>query len=745
MRLFRRKKNNKGFSLVEVVCAVAILGLTSTAIGTTMVVSNQNYQRGNAEVDVQKEAQTTTNLIGNLIVDSGNVTPDYYADSTTIKSMKIEGEKKEYEIYYDKDAGTITYKEKVKVGEEIQESSGTLATDVTDFKGDFSNYSATGSKNVSLELAMNKNGRNYEATYATTSRNGVAEDLGARKAARITCESEVTLEPGQSYYLPITVHGMNADEANIAWTQLQPGEAGSNVGATSNINGDAQGATITIDKDAKGVLQFTVKTQVEPVTDPAVNDSKTITVNIRRVTGVNVVGNRTNDVEPATAGAIYRVNATALGTSLNKVIGKAYDDGSVDSSNEYKNPKYMDFTFTMSTGANASDYVEVISAQALENTDAPYVDFKLKQSIPGGASLTVTATSKHGMGVFEGEKTNKTGTDYGAVIGTYEIINEGSVISLTSGLERGEDCLDFITELDLENLKKLHGGNISWLFRYRTLNGTWSQYYKTKESGSEQKMNAVETYLFDVNTEYEFELAFTLVDWTNKKLMWPHDETLLEPGKGFAEHGIIKGWTEDGENYDEASKNPSAYGQVFKLGATEIGFTGYGSTIIAQNTTNLPSGADEFVRTAGTASNPIILKRNKDLNIDDRLEIKLDYANLCKDKYTPSVVLQVPGPNGQWVDTANSKFTYQTSGGADSSVKINNIDQNQVPVGSYRLKVRLVNQDKGYIQEGSNIENLIIQKQANGTWDLFGKKLIKQENGSEVSTEYGYVYFDIIN
>ena len=48
MKLFKKriKGNNKGFSLVELVCAVAIFGVAATAIGSAMVVSAQSYSRG---------------------------------------------------------------------------------------------------------------------------------------------------------------------------------------------------------------------------------------------------------------------------------------------------------------------------------------------------------------------------------------------------------------------------------------------------------------------------------------------------------------------------------------------------------------------------------------------------------------------------------------------------------------------------------------------------------------------------
>ncbi|MDE7185387.1 MAG: type II secretion system GspH family protein, partial [Lachnospiraceae bacterium] len=40
------KKRNRGFSLVEVVCAVAILGILSATIGGILVMSTKTYRKG---------------------------------------------------------------------------------------------------------------------------------------------------------------------------------------------------------------------------------------------------------------------------------------------------------------------------------------------------------------------------------------------------------------------------------------------------------------------------------------------------------------------------------------------------------------------------------------------------------------------------------------------------------------------------------------------------------------------------
>ena len=61
----RFSRNQKGFSLVELLCAVAILSIVVTSVGTSMVVSARSYQRSNTELDLQQKAQITANLLTN--------------------------------------------------------------------------------------------------------------------------------------------------------------------------------------------------------------------------------------------------------------------------------------------------------------------------------------------------------------------------------------------------------------------------------------------------------------------------------------------------------------------------------------------------------------------------------------------------------------------------------------------------------------------------------------------------------
>ena len=69
MRLFRKrilKLGNRGLSMVELICAIAIVSLLGTTVSSIMVVSANTYRRGAAETEVQQEAQLVANQISSL-------------------------------------------------------------------------------------------------------------------------------------------------------------------------------------------------------------------------------------------------------------------------------------------------------------------------------------------------------------------------------------------------------------------------------------------------------------------------------------------------------------------------------------------------------------------------------------------------------------------------------------------------------------------------------------------------------
>ena len=84
--------NQKGFSLVELVIVIAILGIFGTAVFGLFTTGAHSYRDVGDDSDIQNEAQLTVNQIENLVVDTTNaLTYSYTAGGTTTRVLSDNG------------------------------------------------------------------------------------------------------------------------------------------------------------------------------------------------------------------------------------------------------------------------------------------------------------------------------------------------------------------------------------------------------------------------------------------------------------------------------------------------------------------------------------------------------------------------------------------------------------------------------------------------------------------------------
>ncbi len=79
-----KKLGNRGLTLVELICAIAILSLVGTTVGGILIVSAQSYDNGMNEVELQQEAQMVVNQINDLIIDTTATESVSFADNTLV-------------------------------------------------------------------------------------------------------------------------------------------------------------------------------------------------------------------------------------------------------------------------------------------------------------------------------------------------------------------------------------------------------------------------------------------------------------------------------------------------------------------------------------------------------------------------------------------------------------------------------------------------------------------------------------
>lgn len=505
MKLFRKriKGNNKGLSLVELVCAVAIFGVAATAIGSAMVVSAQSYSRGTYELDVQEEAQTATNIVGNLIFDAVSAKQDGNV-------VTINGEGKTYTITYDEDAQTLNYEEDPGdhtgvLAENVTSFDTSLTPNANDFKAD---------RNVKVEIAIEKNGRTYEATYNTTGRNGSSNAEGVEESATIIVDSTVVVEPGQKTVgveLPVMVAGsaVNKDFDVI--------ESESDIEVVKGTNK----VTIKAEPSAMGSYTFIIQTVASDASGPL--DEKLVTVLIRRMTSVNGVDKAVTGDEGSN-GSSYKMTFEGVGTNLNKVYGRDYDTNYVD-------PRQYSFEYSM-TGAEAgktySDYIDMSSIVAQTTGVTPSVSFKLKSDMPMGSKITVTCVSLHSTG------TNKSGTNYGKVSGDLEIYkspflsngkigrgNDGNIkISVDSSFN--QKLLNENSGCTINKIMEFYEANMDATGKFTKKSTTPVFTYLCTDQGLETYIRNVDSTRMIPNQAYIMVIRLEVVDGSGN-VKWPDD------------------------------------------------------------------------------------------------------------------------------------------------------------------------------------------------------------------------------
>ncbi len=198
-----RRLKNKGFSLVEIIVAVAILGIATTAIGAFIMTAQRSYNNGSTETDLQYEAQLLSNEMQDLIIDvnrgisyrynaqaaDGEEVLDGYiitddeigVDEDDLleyvkytKSLYIYNKAGYIVINWDKDTGKITYSTYEATKDETPVSVGNLLAEyVKSFAVDLSEIKPGGDRTVAYTITFEKGDRSYTTTHKIKVRNEV--------------------------------------------------------------------------------------------------------------------------------------------------------------------------------------------------------------------------------------------------------------------------------------------------------------------------------------------------------------------------------------------------------------------------------------------------------------------------------------------------------------------------------------------------------------------------------------------
>lgn len=193
----RIKNDNSGFSLVELLIAIAIAAIVGVSVFGFMQVGAKTFNYNSSDVNLQSESQLAFNQMQDLIIDTA-VGVQYYAkngatltevgsdseiSATDDKLLRLNNMDKVYDIWWDRDAKELIYNEYNASYDEttgavtpitpavVDDSNGLMSEYITDFSVDLSRL--VSSRVVRVELTYEKGGRVLATSHNITLRNQV--------------------------------------------------------------------------------------------------------------------------------------------------------------------------------------------------------------------------------------------------------------------------------------------------------------------------------------------------------------------------------------------------------------------------------------------------------------------------------------------------------------------------------------------------------------------------------------------
>ncbi len=210
----RVKMKNKGFTIIELITAIAIIAVLSVSVTMFMSTSSKTYSKLSVESQLQSEAQLVANMITELAIDSYDAT-DETAENFGYESGKgkilvldsmAEGDKKQYIVGLKSGEDALYLAERT-----FNAGSGTwgpatealLGNYIADFKVDASRVDEENM--LMFTLCYDKSNRQYDGNYQVLMRN---------KAYADDEEEEVTQEKSASLAIRLSPQLVYVDIVN---------------------------------------------------------------------------------------------------------------------------------------------------------------------------------------------------------------------------------------------------------------------------------------------------------------------------------------------------------------------------------------------------------------------------------------------------------------------------------------------------------------------------------------------------
>lgn len=459
------RKNQKGFTLVELIIAVAILAIVTLSVCGFIVVGSRSYTSANTDIMLQQEAQLALNQISDVIIDTTESINYGSGTEMVLKDTEFSSEPDEkdlvvinghgglaptdsslqnnnlcYQFEWRKDTETIYFRDSEAViteshpkpDEDEWNDWAILAQHVKELHIDISQFEEN--RVVMISMTFQNGNKEYTTSNNVTVRNRVAInkiDIEPMKKAQdftIMTVDSVILEPGDTFNLADKTQVFTtSDDDAVRWELVDPGITTS----TISLNGQL---SIGTSEDRQSFL-VRVSRENEEYENQNKKVAETVTVNIKRVKSVDLSG-------PATtvkAGDTITINGFASGT---KWLGYPCEAHLGDDKNK-------DRELVPTTGPEGWEIVgEGAKWATIVKSDEEKAEIKIASTAPAG-KIFIKATSYL-----------STIRSYGIVTGTWTLdVTEGTngAKYIGSELKFGTDNDPGIFDYMRTSLKTDHG------------------------------------------------------------------------------------------------------------------------------------------------------------------------------------------------------------------------------------------------------------------------------------------------
>ncbi|MDE6388664.1 MAG: prepilin-type N-terminal cleavage/methylation domain-containing protein [Lachnospiraceae bacterium] len=403
------RKNQKGFTLVELIIAIAILAIVTLAVCGFIVVGSRSYTSANTDIMLQQEAQLALNQISDVIIDTtdsisyGNGTELVLKDSefssepdekilVVVNKKGSNNDNDSYRFEWSKDTQTIYFNTSDTVIDDTNPepvfndtNRAILAQHVKELHIDISQFEEN--RVVMISMTFQNGNKEYTTSNNVTVRNRIALnkiDIEPMKKANeftITTVRDIVLEPGDSFNLADkTQVDTNSDDQAVKWELVDTGTT------TSSVSADGQ-LTIGTNETRKSFL-----VRVSRVNEEYANQNdkvaKTVQVNVKRVNSVDLSCASTT----IKAGSTVTVNGSAVGYML----GRSCEAHSCLTDDETKDHDLAATRWRIVRGP-----AEIVTS------DTGEAEVKIKSTAKKGEEIEIEATSDLSLR-----------KSYGAVTGT---------------------------------------------------------------------------------------------------------------------------------------------------------------------------------------------------------------------------------------------------------------------------------------------------------------------------------------